>query len=196
MPNFYGLFYFTVYLAEFLNLARAKRLLVLSVKDDCGHEWVEIRQSVASYRVPKLGYPTHLSRLIVDSSLHFFLEVLGHCVQSGSLLFNDSSMSFNYTEATSVLNAVSGEYVVCAGIESLTDRSIDLHMKTVQELGSSGDMYATLPDYRFRSNECAKWIDYRLGPKCFACKSVTDVQTSEFSAAPIDLRCTPSHLKN
>ncbi len=172
-----------------MSLARAKGLLTLTVKDDCGHEWVEIRHSVASYRVPQHGYPTHLSRLIVDSSLQYFLEVLGHCVENGSLLYNDNSHSINYSEVTSVLSAVSGEYVVCAGIEHLSNRTADLQMKTIQELGQADNMYATLPDHRYRSNECAKWIDYRSGPKCPACKQAA----TDLSSAPMDLRCVPTH---
>ena len=175
------------YLKELVNIARARGLLTLTVQDDGGHEWVEIRHSVASYRVPKHGYPTHLSRLIVDSSLQYFLEVLGHCVQNGSLLYKDKSYCLNYSEVTSVLSAVSGEYVVCAGIEHLSDRTADLHMKTVQELGHADNMYATLPDLRYRHIECHKWIDNRFGPNCPACKQATN----DLSSAPMDLRCVP-----
>lgn len=193
--QFFLYFTFAVFQAEFLNLVRAKGLIVLNIKDDSGHEWMEIRQSVASYRVPRHGYPTHLSRLIVDSSLHYFLEVLGHCVQNGSLLYNNDG-NLNYTEASLVLNAVSGEFIVCTGIEALPDKVIDLNIKTVQELGNAKDMYATHPDFRFRSIECTKWIDYRYGPKCSACKHATSLQTvSDMPSAPIDLRCMPSHLK-
>lgn len=162
------------------------------MKDDCGNEWVEIRQPVAFYRAPKHGYPTHLTRLIVNSSLQYFLEVLGHCIQNGSLLYNDNSYILNYQEATSILSAVNGEYIVCAGVEAVSDRMAgDFNMKTVQEFGNTKNMYMTLPDHKYRSNECAKWIDYRFGPKCSACKQATIA----YSSAPMDLRCLPSNHK-
>lgn len=175
-----------VYSAELQNLARAKGLLTVSMKDEGGSEWVEIRQSVAFYRVPNHGYPTHLSRIVVDSSLQYYLEVLGHCVQKGSLIFKDASYSFNYNEAASILDDLSGGYTVCDGIELLSDRVTDLHMKNVQELGHSENMYATLPDQRFRSTDCSIWIDSRIGLKCLACK----LASSNFIAnTPMDLRC-------
>ncbi|KAI9552136.1 hypothetical protein GHT06_022473 [Daphnia sinensis] len=175
-----------VYSAELQNLARAKGLLTVSMKDECGGEWLEIRQSIAFYRVPNHGYPTHLSRIVVDSSLQYYLEVLGHCVQKGSLIFKDASYSFNYNEAASILDDLSGGYTVCDGIELLSDRITDLHMKNVQELGHSENMYATLPDQRFRSIDCNIWIDSRIGSKCLACK----LASSNFIAnTPMDLRC-------
>lgn len=181
----------TVYSSEFLNLARSKGLLTLSIRDDCGNEWTEIRHSVALFRVPNHGYPTHLSRLVVDSSLQYYLEVLGHCVQKGSLIFKDARNSFNYSEATSILDSLSGGYTVCDGIEHLSERVADLHMKTVQELGISENMFATLPDFRFRSNNCSMWIDVRTGSRCLACK----LASSNLLATPMDLRCpSSSHL--
>lgn len=177
------------YLTEFANLARAKGLLTLTLKDDCGQDWVEIRQSVAFYRVPKHGYPTHLTRLIVNSSLQYFLEVLGHCIRNGSLRYNDNSYGLNYQEATSILSAVNGDYIVCAGVESISHRMAgDSNMKSVQDFGNLKNMYLTLPDNKYRSNECAKWIDYRFGPKCSACEQAA----LEFSSVPMDLRRMPS----
>lgn len=181
--------FFLACFAEFINLARSKGLISLTVKDDCGNEWVEIRDAVPTYRVPKFGYPTHLSRLIVDSSLQYYLEVLGYCVQNGSLLLKDVNSSLNRSEAISILCALSGGYIVCAGIESVLDHVPNLHMRGVQEIGNAQDIYATLPDHRYRSNECLKWIDRRIGPRCQACKSVS----SDYSIAPMDLRCSSSH---
>lgn len=172
-----------------MNLARAKGLLTVTIQDDCGNEWIEIRHSIAVFRVPNHGYPTHLSRLVVDASLHYYLEVLGHCVQKGSLIFKDARNSFNYSEATSILNALSGGYKACDGIEYLSDRVTNLHMKTVQELGISENIFATLPDFRFRSNDCSLWIDGRIGPRCLACK----LASSNLVATPMDLRCPSSH---
>ncbi|KAI9563191.1 hypothetical protein GHT06_010649 [Daphnia sinensis] len=179
-------------LTEFANLACANGLLTLTMKDDCGHEWVEVRQSVASFRVPKHGYPAHLTRLVVDCSLQYFVEVLGQCVQRGSLHYNGNNNSLNYPEATSVLSAVNGNYVVCVGVGAIPDRMADeFRPKAVLEFETAKNTYLTHPDQRYRSNQCAKWIDYRLGPKCGACKQTT----FEFSAAPMDLRCVSSNRK-
>ncbi|XP_057367139.2 uncharacterized protein LOC130688195 isoform X2 [Daphnia carinata] len=179
-------------LSEFANLACANGLLTLTMKDDCGHRWVEVRQSATSFRVPKHGYPAHLTRLVVDYSLQYFVEVLGHCVQHGSLHCNSNNRSLNYLEATSVLSAVNGKYVVCAGVEAIPDRMADeFRPKAVQEFQTAKNMCLTLPDHRYRSNQCAKWIDNQLGPNCGACKEAT----IEFSTAPMDLRCTPSNHK-
>lgn len=162
----------------------------MTIRDDCGNEWIEIRQSIASFRVPNHGYPTHLSRLVVDSSLQYYLEVLGDCIQKGTLILKDINTSFNHSEANSILDALSGGYAVCDGLEYLSDRMDNLHMKTVQEIGVTENIHATLPDYRFRSNDCCLWIDVRLGPKCDACK----VASSQHLALPMDLRCPSSHL--
>lgn len=168
-----------------MALARVKGLLTLTLKDDNGHDWVEIRQPVASYRVPSHGYPIHLSRLIVDSTLQYFIEVLGHCVRNGSLLHTDNS--FNYSEATSVLGAFNGEYIVCAGVETVLRRASNGHMKTIQETGKMEGMYATLPDNRYRSLKCDKWIDNRLGQICIACQQAI----RDYSNSPMDLRYIP-----
>lgn len=180
-----------MYSTELLNLARAKGLLTVTIKDDCGNEWIEIRHSFAFFRVPNHGYPTHLSRLVVDSSLQYYLEVLGQCVQKGSLIFKEASYSFNYSEAASILDALNGGHTVCDGIEFLSNRIADVHhMRTVQEVGNADNMYATFPDNRYRSTECSIWIDGRAGSKCLACKLVS----SNYHSTPMDLRCPSSHF--
>ena len=181
------------YLTDVMNLARSRGLVTLLAKDEYGDEWLEIRSPVATYRVPKYNYPTHLCRLIVDSSLGYFVEVLGHCVRKGSL-YKDSTHSLNQTETASILAALEGGHVVCQGIESVYKQVPDLHMKTAQELGLSDDMYLTLPDYRYRSHDCLMWIDRRLGPRCLACCQSTSLSSDdEYSRAPIDLRCNTHH---
>ena len=115
--------------------------------------------------------------------------MLGYCVQNGSLLLKDVNSSLNRSEATSILCALSGGFIVCAGIESVLDHVPNLHMRSVQEIGTAQDVFATLPDHRYRSNECLKWIDRRIGPRCQACKSVS----CDYSIAPMDLRCSSSH---
>ena len=186
-------FFFLAYLTDVMNLARSRGLVTLLAKDEYGDEWLEIRSTVATYRVPKYNYPTHLCRLIVDSSLGYFVEVLGHCVRKGSL-YKDSTHSLNQTETASILTALEGGHVVCQGIESVYKQVPDLHMKTAQELGLSDDMYLTLPDYRYRSHDCLMWIDRRLGPRCLACCQSTSMSSDdEYSRAPIDLRCNTNH---
>lgn len=179
-----------MYFTELLNLARSKGLLTVMVKDDSGNDWAEIRHPIAFYRVPNYGYPSHLSRLLVDSSLEYYLDVLGQCVQKGSLTFKDNSNSFNYPEATSILGALSGDYTVCEGVELLSQRVANMHMKTIQDFGNSENMYATLPDYRFRSYDCNIWIDSRIGTKCLPCK----LASSDLLSTPMDLRCSSSNL--
>ena len=142
------------------------------------------------YRVPRHDYPTHLSRLIVDSNLQYFLEVLGHCVQRGSF-FKDMSSGLNYSEMTSVLCALDGGYRICDGVASFAKRLPAVDAKSAQECGLLRNLDFTLPDHRFRSHDCLKWIDNQLGPSCLPCRST---MSSIDSMAPIDLRCT-SHLE-
>ena len=176
-----------------MNLARSKGFLCLLMKDDSGKDWLEIRQSVATHRVPKHNYPTHLSRLIVDSSLQYFLEVLGHCVQQGSL-FNDVSKHLDYSETATVLCALDGGFTVCAGIERDLVEDPTLHRKNTQELCMDENVYVTFPDSRYRSNECTKWINHRMGPNCLACKT-NDSSAHEYSVCPIDLRFSSSQAR-
>lgn len=169
-----------------MNLARSKGLTALLSRDDSGNEWVDIRQAIATFRVPYFGYPTHLSRLIVDSSLQYFIEVLGHCVQKGSLLCPSATNSLNYAEITSILCAVNGGHVVCAGIGDMSVQPSDLYMRTVQEIAYTENQYVTQPDNRCRSFECLMWIDRRMGPVCPACKTARSF--GDKSVSPIDLR--------
>lgn len=163
-------------------------MITLTMRDDSGNDWLEVRPSVATYRVPQHGYPTHLARLIVDASLEYYLEVLGHCVRRGSLVQADTA-GFDYSEAVSIVCSLSGGHVVCSGIETVFCRVSALHMKTVLELGQAENMYVTLPDYRYRSNDCLIWMERRFGPKCPACKEANGA----YSSAPIDLRCPATH---
>ena len=172
-----------------MNLARNRGMITLTMRDDSGNEWLEVRPSAASYRVPNHGYPTHLARLIVDASLEYYLEVLGHCVRRGSLLHKDAANNFNYSEAVSVICSLSGGHVVCSGIESMYYRVSSLHMRTVLEIGQAENMYVTLPDYRYRSNDCLIWIERNFGPRCPACKEAA----SGYPSKPMDLRCPTSH---
>lgn len=179
-------------LAELASFASGRGFLALTMKDECGHKWMEIRQSVAFFRVPENGYPTHLTRLIVDCGLQYFLEVLGQCVQRGSFFHNDNNHSLNYTEAASVLSAMDGKYVVCAGVKAIANRKADeFGLNVVHEFRTANNTYLSLPDQRFRSNECVIWMDCRLGLKCVPCKQAT----AEFSSTPMDLCCLPSNRK-
>ena len=171
-----------------MSLARSKGLLALTAKDDCGNEWVDIREAVASYREPKYGYPTHLSRLIVDSSLQYFVEVLGICVKKGSLLCEDASNNLNYSEIGSILSAFGETHIVCAGIDSVSDWVSDLHMRAIQEMGNAENKFATQPDQRYRSVDCSMWIDRRIGQCCPACKTAKLRDYPEYPASPMDLR--------
>lgn len=176
-----------------MSLARSQGLLALTAKDERGNEWVDIREPVASYRVPKYGYPTHLTRLIVDSSLQYYVEVLGHCVQKGSLLCENASNNLNYTEIGSILRAFGGGHIVCAGIDSVSDWVSDSNMRAIQELGNAENKFATQPDQRYRSVDCSMWIDRRLGPSCPACKAAKMRDYPDYPASPIDLRRPSSH---
>lgn len=176
-------------MAEFVNLARSKGLVAMTAKDDCGNEWVDIREAMATYRVPKYGYPTHLSRLIVDCSLQFFIEVLGHCVRKGSLLCKNAPNTLDYSEAASILSALGGGNVVCSGVDTVPYWDSSLHMRTIQEISSAEHKYVTQPDNRYRSLECSLWIDRRMGPSCSACKAA---KFADYSVSPIDLRRSTS----
>lgn len=178
-----------VHMAEFVNLARSKGLVVMTAKDDCGNEWVDIREAMATYRVPKYGYPTHLSRLIVDCSLQFFIEVLGHCVRKGSLLCKNAPNTLDYSEAASILSALGGGHVVCSGVDTVPYWDSSLHMRTIQEISNAEHKYVTQPDNRYRSLECSLWIDRRMGPSCSACKAA---KFADYSVSPIDLRRSTS----
>ena len=68
-----------------LSMVCSDGLGSIEYADDRGDAWLEIRPpSSAAFRVPFYGYRTHLIRLVVDGHLTYWLEVLGHCVRSGT----------------------------------------------------------------------------------------------------------------
>jgi len=176
------------YFSEFVTLARSKGLITILMKDDRGNDWLEVRQFIAGHRVPKHNYPTHLSRLLVNADVHYFLEVLGHCVRQGSLVKDPGNPGLDHSKASALLRALNGGFTVCAGVE----RSLLTTDKSVQEICYSENLHLTVPDNRYRSTDCSKWIDNRIGPRCSACLLKKTIK-EEYSVSPMDLRCTSAH---
>ena len=176
------------YFSEFVTLARSKGLITILMKDDRGNDWLEVRQFIAGHRVPKHNYPTHLSRLLVNADVHYFLEVLGHCVRQGSLVKDPGNPGLDHSKASALLRALNGGFTVCAGVE----RSLSTTDKSVQEICYSENLHLTVPDNRYRSTDCSKWIDNRIGPRCSACLLKKTIK-EEYSVSPMDLRCTSAH---
>lgn len=180
-------------LSELMNLARSKGLICALMKDDHGNDWLEIRQFVASHSVPKHNYPIHLSRLIVDSSVRYFLEVLGHCVRQGSLI-QDAGNGVDYSKAIAILRALDGGFTVCAGVDPDSFSRLSANegedTETKRQICYAEKLQLTLPDNRYRSSECSKWIDNRIGPRCSACLLKRSFKEE---LIPMDLRCTSSN---
>lgn len=175
------------------NLARSRGFSTTLVKDGNGDDFLEIRPSIASYHVPKYNYPTHLTRLIVNPILQYFVEVLGRCVRNGTLN-KDSNHSWNITEIVSILDALNGDFIVCQGVKNVAKLRPDLYMKAAQDVDLCDNLYLTLPDYRYRSLDCVLWMDRGLGQRCANCNSYTSKASDvDFHSHPMDLRCNP-HL--
>jgi len=176
-----------------MNLARSKGLICVLMKDDHGHDWLEIRQFATNHSAPRHNYPIHLSRLVVDSSVHYFLEVLGHCVRQGSLI-QDAGNGVDYSKAVAILRALDGGFTVCAGIDpdafNRLNTDADEDIEAVHQICHAEKLQLTLPDNRYRSNECSKWIDNRIGPRCSACLVKRSFKEE---LIPMDLRCTSAN---
>ena len=148
-------------------MAHSRGLTSVTYYDDLGHEWLEIRRSTASFRVPGYGYASHLVRLIISEQLFFWLEAVGQCVKSGSLRLADAT-AICPSLVQPVLDNLSGSHDICIG-RGVVDKHNRNHPTAFLERAFASNAYLTLPDYRFRSFECSLWIDSRLGPCCDAC---------------------------
>lgn len=99
-------------MAELVALVEARGLTQFAYRDDRGGEWMEIRPSTATFRVPFYGYRTHLLRMIVDQHMSYWLEAVGHCVRSGSLRSVHSS-SLDPAVVIPLLDSLNGGLCVC-----------------------------------------------------------------------------------
>ena len=138
--------------------------------DDRGDAWLEIRPpSSAAFRVPFYGYRTHLIRLVVDGHLTYWLEVLGHCVRSGTFR-SLTSGGIDPNLVKPLFDLLNGGATVCHGRGSVLQQVQKFHPKAALEHGLAGRNYFTLPDYRYRSYDCLRLIDSRSGAtQCAAC---------------------------
>ena len=146
-------------------MVRSDGLESIEYADDRGDAWLEIRPpSSASFRVPFYGYRTHLIRLVVDGHLTYWLEVLGHCVRSGTF----RSLTSDGIDPNLVKPI--GSATVCHGRGNVLNQVHQFHPKAALEHGLAGRNYFTLPDYRYRSCDCLRLIDSRSGAtQCAAC---------------------------
>ena len=151
-------------------MIRSNGLASIEYADDRGDTWLEIRPpSSASFRVPFYGYRTHLIRLVVDGHLSFWLEVLGHCVRSGTFR-SLTSGGVDPNLVKPLFDLLNGGATVCHGRGSVLKRVHQFHPKAALEHGLAGRNYFTLPDYRYRSYDCLRLIDSRSGAtQCAAC---------------------------
>ena len=151
-------------------------LSTLEYSDDRGDLWLEIRPPPAtSFRVPFYGYRTHLMRLIVDRHLSYWLEVLGHCVRSGTFR-SLTSGGIDPSLVKPLVDLLSGGALVCQGRGSVLKRVQQFHPKTALEQGLANQDYFTLPDYRYRSYDCLRLIDARSGAtQCSSCMKNTEL---------------------
>jgi len=153
-----------------LSMVRSCGLSCLEYADDRGDLWLEIKPpSFATFRVPSFGYRTHLMRLLVDRHLSYWFEVLGHCVRSGTFR-SLTSGGIDPSLVKPLLDSLNGGATVCHGRGSVLKRVHQFHPKDALEQGLAGQNYFTLPDYRYRSYDCARLIDAKTGAtQCFAC---------------------------
>ena len=161
-------------------MVRSCGLSCLEYADDRGDIWLEIKPpSFATFRVPAFGYRTHLMRLLVDRHLNYWFEVLGHCVRSGTFR-SLTSGGIDPSLVKPLLDSLNGGATVCHGRGSVLKRVHQFHPKDALLQGLAGQNYFTLPDYRYRSYDCARLIDAKTGAtQCFACLQPYEPSRSE-----------------
>lgn len=152
------------------EMARSLGLPSLEFIDDRGVTvQMEIRPpSSSDYNVPHCGYRTHLMRLLVNKSLHFFLEVLGQRVSTGSFL---SDQSIDPHIVDNVLDTLNGGVHVCQGRGTVPPELTETSRRkeAVRKCLVDGNII-TYPDYRYRSLDCHFLVDAQNGAtQCSPC---------------------------
>lgn len=173
-------------------MVRSSGLSSLEYSDDRGDVWLEIRPPAsAAFRVPFYGYRTHLIRLIIDRHLSYWLEVLGHCIRSGTFR-SLTSGGIDPSLVKPLLDLISGGATVCHGRGSVLKRVHQFSPRAALEQGLAGRNYFTLPDYRYRSYDCLRLVDTRSGvTQCSSCSKPTEPS----HPPPLEGIHTPSSLR-